>query len=1048
MPNLSALAVRERSLILFLMLAVAITGLFAFIQIGRAEDPDFTIKTMVVTAAWPGATAQEMQDQVADRLEKRLQELEYYDRVDTFARPGFVTMQVNLLDTTPPALVPGQFYEVRKKLEDESRLLPRGVRGPFFDDEFGDGYFALFALKAAGLSERAKVREAEALRTRLLAIPGVNKVNILGERPPTIEVRLSADRLAALGITTGAVAAALAAHNDVGAAGAIESSGPSLLVRAGETFASIEAVRATPVVAGGRTLRLDQIATVERAYADPPAFLIRHQGEPALLLGVVMDRGWNGSTLGRALRTELADIQAAMPLGMELAQLTDQSRNIAEAYDEFILKFAAALLVVLGVTFAALGWRPGLVVAAAVPLTLAAVFVVMLVTGRDFDRITLGALILSLGLLVDDAIIAIEMMVVKLEEGLSKAAAAAFAWTATAAPMLSGTLVTVIGFLPIGLAGSSTGEYAGDIFWMLGFALLASWLVAVLFTPLLGVMLLKTPPPGAAHGTDAAWRRPAFERLRRVLGWVLDRRVPVLVATLAALLAGGAVIAAVVPKQFFPSSPRGEVLIDLTLPRGSSIETTAAAVRRVEAWLARQPEARQVASFTGAGAPRFFISLNPEPQDPAFAKILVLTDGAAERDRLLARARGWAAEGGEPAARVRVSQIVFGPPIPYPVVFRVSGPELARVRQLAEEVRRVMAAHPDTLGAHLEWGERALALRLAYDSERLARIGLTPVEAQRQVAAMTSGLVATQARESTRTADVLVRTTDAAGGRPEALAALTLRTASGEPVPLANVAQILPVMEEPLLKRRDRVPVIAVRADVRDGVQPPDVSAALDRELARLRAALPPGYAIAVGGSAEESGKALGALLPLFPVMLVLMLLVIMVQTRSFRLTALVFATAPLGVIGAALGLLVTGMPFGFNAILGLIGLAGILMRNTLILTGQIDAEREHGRPPREAVIEATVRRARPVVLTAAAAVLAFAPLTLSIFWGALAVVLIGGTIVGTALTLLVVPALYALVFPMPQRAPRPGAGPTAQSSQSSPISTAGADWVSRPTLT
>jgi multidrug efflux pump len=1027
MPNLSALAVRERSLTLFAMLAVALAGLYAFIQLGRAEDPDFTIKTMVVTAAWPGASARDMQEQVADRLEKRLQELEHYDRVDTFARPGFVTLQVNLKDTTPPARVPEQFYQVRKKLEDEARNLPRGVRGPFFDDEFGDVYFALFALKAPGLPERAQVQQAEALRTRLLAVPGVNKVNILGERAPTIEVRLDGARLAALGITTGQVAAALAAHNDVTPAGSIETGGPSLIVRAGEDFASLEAVRATPIVAGGRSLRLDQIASVRRAHADPPSYLIRHQGEPALMLGVVMDRGWNGTMLGRALRAEVAAIRSALPLGLSFEQLSDQSANIAEAYDEFILKFAAALMVVLGVTFAALGWRPGLVVASAVPLTLAAVFVIMLATGRDFDRITLGALILSLGLLVDDAIIAIEMMVVKLEQGLSKAAAAAFAWTATAAPMLSGTLVTVIGFLPIGLAGSSTGEYAGDIFWMLGFALLVSWLVAVLFSPLLGVMLLKAPPPGAHHDPEAAWRRPRFERLRRAVGWVLDRRGAVLAATLAALVAGGAVIGAVVPKQFFPSSPRGEVLVDVTLPRGSSIEATQRVVQRLEAWLLRQPEARQVASFTGAGAPRFFISLNPEPQDPAFAKLLVVTDGASQRDALGDRMRAWVAAGGEPAARVRVSQIVFGPPIPYPVVFRVSGPDLAQVRALADRVGAVMAANPDTLGVHPEWGERAPALRLAYDAERLARLGLTPAEAQRQVAALTSGLVATQAREGNRVADVIVRAGEADAGRPEALAGLTLRTAAGEAVPLANVARLVPVMEEPLLKRRDRVPTIAVRADVRPGVQPNDVSAAIDQRLERLRAGLPPGYAIALGGAAEESGKALGALVPLFPVMLILMLTIIMVQTRSFRLTALVVATAPLGVIGAALALLVTGTPFGFNAILGLIGLAGILMRNTLILTGQIATERAQGRDPRAAVVEATVRRARPVVLTAAAAVLAFLPLTLSTFWGALAVVLIGGTIVGTALTLLVVPALYALVFRLPRRAgvpAEPGAAP------------------------
>ena len=1019
-PNLSAIGVREPSVTLFLILAIIAAGCFAFLRLGRAEDPSFTIKVATVTAVWPGATAQEMQDQVADRLEKRLQELRYYDRVETQVRPGVVNMTVTLKDTTPPAVVPDEFYQIRKKLGDEAINLPRGVIGPIVNDEYSDVYFALFALQAKGLPERELVSEAERLRSRLLDVGGVKKVNIIGEQRQRIYVELSYKRLATLGVGADAVLGALTAQNALQPAGEVETGAQSVQLRLNGAYGDLDAVRATPVAVDGRVFRVGDIADVRRGYEDPPTFLVRHGGQPALVLGVVMREQWNGTKLGADLKNEVGAIHAELPLGLTLTQVSDQSKNIAEAYGEFMLKFAVALAVVMVVSLVALGFRVGIVVACSVPLTLAAVFVIMLATGRDFDRITLGALILSLGLLVDDAIITIEMMVVKLEEGLSRVDAATFAWGATAAPMLTGTLVTVIGFLPVGFARSTAGEYAGNIFWIVGFSLLISWIVAVYFTPYLGVKLLPDIKP-VAGGHDAIYATQRYQRLRRWIGACVARRGAVALVTLGGFLVAGILLVIAVPKQFFPTSDRPELLVEVYLPKGSSIAATTKVVARIEADLAKRSEATSVDAYVGAGAPRFFLSLNPELPDPSFAKFVVLTPGDKERDTLHAYLDERIASGAYPEARVRVVQLLFGPPVPYPVAFRVSGPDPQALRRIGAQVAEIMRASPDTRAVNTDWGERAPALRLVFDQDRLRLIGLDPATVARQLQALVSGVTVSQARTGDRTVDVVVRAPLDERRGLGSLGDLAISNGKVQSAPLASIARLEPVFEEPVLMRRDRRPTLTVRADVCPGVQPPDVTGAILPRLRPIIDALPQGYAIIVSGSVEESGKANSALAPIFPVMVVLMLTVIMLQTRSFRMTGLVFATAPLGLIGAIPALLLTGTPFGFNAILGLIGLAGILMRNTLILVDQIDIERERGLAEREAVIEATVRRARPVLLTALAAVLAFLPLTLSSFWGPLAIVLIGGTLVGTALTLFFLPALYALWFRIGRtRAPKP----------------------------
>ncbi|MBV8653769.1 MAG: efflux RND transporter permease subunit, partial [Alphaproteobacteria bacterium] len=765
----------------------------------------------------------------------------------------------------------------------------------------------------------------------------------------------------------------------------------------------------TPIVAGGRNLKLADVAAVRRGYEDPPTFLIRHQREPALVLGVVMQDGWNGLELGKALEAATAKISAGLPAGVSLSKITDQAVNITDAVDEFMLKFFIALGVVLLVSLLSLGWRVGIVVAAAVPLTLAAVFVIMFDTGRFFDRITLGALILALGLLVDDAIIAIEIMVVKLEEGMDRVRAAAYAWSHTAAPMLSGTLVTVIGLMPVGFARSTAGEYAGNIFWIVGFALIASWVVAVAFTPYLGVKLLPNIKP-IQGGHGAIYDTPNYRRLRRLITWSVRHKFLVAGAVIG-LFAFAFIGMGSVKQQFFPTSDRPEVLVEVRMPEGSSIEMTSAATAKVEAWLAQQPEARIVTSYIGQGAPRFFLAMAPELPDPAFAKIVVLTPDAEAREALKQKLRRRIAEGLAPEAYLRVTQLIFGPYTAFPVEFQVMGPDATTLRGIADDVAAVMRADPSTRQVNQDWGRRAPTVHFVLDQDRLRLIGLSPAEAGQQLQFLLTGIAVTQVREDIRTVDVMARSAGDERLDPARLADFTLLSRDGQLIPLDQIGHTEIRMEDPILKRRDRTPTITVRSDIDEAMQPPGVSTEIAAALQPLMARLPAGYRIEMAGSIEEAGKANVALAAVFPVMVALMLTVIMFQVRSFSATAMVMLTAPLGLVGTVPILLIFNQPFGFNAILGLIGLAGILMRNTLILIAQIHTNQEDGLDPHRAVVEATVQRARPVILTALAAVLAFIPLTRSVFWGSMAYTLIGGTGVGTVLILVFLPALYTIWF-------------------------------------
>lgn len=1007
--NLSALAVRERSVTLFFIMLLTAAGAIAFSMLGRAEDPSFTIKTLTVTTVWPGATAREMQDLVAEPLEKRIQELTWYDRVETMTRPGYAFLVITLKDSTPPSQVLEEFYQARKKLGDEARNLPAGVLGPFVNDEYSDVSFALYALKAKGMPMRDLVRQAETIRQDLLHVPGVKKINILGERPEQVFVEFSYAKLATLGISAQDLALALRRQNIVTPAGSIDTKGPQVFIRLDGAYDSVQTVADTPIVASGRTIKLSDIAEVRRGYEDPPTFLIRHQGEPTIMLGVVMQEGWNGLQLGKELEDKSAAVARTLPLGMTLAKVTDQAVNISSAVSEFMMKFAMALGVVLIVSLVSLGWRVGIVVAAAVPLTLAAVFLIMLETGRFFDRITLGALILALGLLVDDAIIAIEVMVVKMEEGMDRIKAAAYAWSHTAAPMLSGTFVTIAGFLPVGFARSTAGEYAGNIFWVVGFALIVSWLVAVIFTPYLGVKMLPEIKP-VEGGHHAIYDTPYYRRLRRAIAYAVRHKF--LTSAIVGIAFAFSIIGmGALKQQFFPTSDRPELLVEVRLPEGTSIGTTTATVAKIEHWLENQSNAKIVTSYVGQGAPRFFFAMAPELPDPSFAKIVVLTPDAEAREDLKQKLRKAVADGLAAEASVRVAQLVFGPYTPFPVEFRIMGPDPAKLYSLSERALELMRKVPDVRQPNRDWGNRSPVLRFIPDQDRLNLIGLSPVDAAQQLQFLLTGVTITQIRENIRNVAIVARS---AGGErldPSRLADFSLTSRDGRQIPLDQIGRSEIRYEEPIMKRRDRIPTITIRSDINEATQPPEVSKEILIALQPLIASLPEGYRIEMGGSIEEATKANDALGKIFPVMIAAMMIVIMLQVRSFSTMAMVMLTAPLGVVGVVPMLLIFNQPFGFNAILGLIGLAGILMRNTLILTEQIKENQAAGLDDYHAVIEATVQRTRPVVLTALAAVLAFIPLTHSVFWGSMAYTLIGGTAVGTALILLFLPALYAAWF-------------------------------------
>lgn len=1001
--NLSALAVRERAITLFFIILSFIGGTYAFLSLGRAEDPSFTIRAMLVSVYWPGATVDEMQQQLADRLEKRIQEVGYVHKLDSHIRPGAATLTIEFKDYTPAEIVPDLFYQVRKRMLEESASLPEGVVGPIVNDTFSDVYFSLVALSAPGLPFRELSREAEVLRDKLSLVPGVQKAVLIADRPERVYIEFDQQKISALGISAAELQQQISGFSRLIPAGQIETNGPSMALRIDARVDSLEELQQLPIRVKDAIQPLGDLAKVRRGYEEPARLLARTGGMDSVLVGVVMQRGENGLQLGKALQAEIAATSARLPLGMELHQLTNQAEAISAAVDLFQLKFLVAVLVVMAVSILAIGFKAGLVVGIAIPLTLGLTFLVMKVAGINLDRITLGALIIALGLLVDDAIIAIEMMMVKMEQGMDRIKAASFAWSATAAPMAFGTLVTIAGFVPIGFARSGVGEYTGNIFWVVGSALILSWLVAVTFTPYLGVKLLKDVK---AHHEDM-YQKPLYLKLRSLIVWCVERKKTVILTTVLMLLLSLLAMNKLVQKQFFPSSDRPEVLVSIYLPHGTALKNTDATSRKLEQLLTGNADVRTMSAFIGAGAPRFFISANPEQPDPAFAKLLIVAKDAAARDRIMQLLQQHIDQGMFSEARIRVSRLLFGPPVPWPVSFRVMGEDPAKLREIATQVQALMIKDANIVGAHLEWDERVPVLRLKLQANTMAAYGLTATEVAQQLQLQLTGVSVSQLREDIRTVEVVARLERQQAQKAETL---EIKTVRGQAVSIRQLGELKVEYEQPLLKRYNRTPYLAVVADVK-GAQPNDVSNRLWQQLQELQVSLPVGYKIVQAGSVEESGKADASIQKLMPLMVALMLIFIMLQMRSFTGMWMVLATAPLGLIGATLGLLIFRQPFGFVALLGMIGLAGILMRNTLILTQQVTDNLATGQSARDAVVDAAVHRARPVLLTALAAMLAFVPLTLDTFWGPLAFVLIGGVGVGTVLTLLFVPALYIQIF-------------------------------------
>jgi multidrug efflux pump len=1014
--NLSAWAVRHRALVVFLMLMVSVAGVFSFLKLGRAEDPNFTIKVGIVTALLPGSTAQEIQDQVADRLEKKFQELPYFDHVQTYSRPGFTALQVVFRDATPASTVPFLFYQMRKKITDVRPELPPEVIGPFVNDEYGDVDSILYMLTADGADYAQLKKVAEMLRQRLLKIPSVTKVNLYGTQEERIFVEFSHAKLATLSIPPSLLFDSLAKQNALLPSGSVETDAQRVAVRVSgalggsDVLTAERAVAEIPIESGGRVFRLGDIATVSRGFEDPADFLVRQKGTPALGVGVVMAKGANILSFGEDVTKAYKEILRAVPQGIDIEQIADQPKVVSHAIFEFERSFVEALLIVLAVSFVSLGWRTGIVVALSVPLVLAVTFVVMNILGIDLHRITLGALIIALGLLVDDAIIAVEMMLVKMEQGADRLTAAGFAWESTAFPMLTGTLVTAAGFLPIGFAASGVGEYAGGIFWVVTIALIASWFVAVIFTPLLGVLLLPTPKHHTTENPHAVYETPLYNRFRRVITWCVHYRWLTVLVTIALFFASVFAFGRV-QQQFFPLSERPELFLQIRMPEGTSIQATLNTVQEAEKLLKDDKDLTTFTTYVGQGSPRFWLGLNPQLPNEAFSETVIVAKNVEARERLKAKLETALQNGSLAAARVRVDRFNFGPPVGYPVQFRVIGQDAQVVREIAYRVRDKMHANKDIIQPHLDWNEKTPVVRLLVDAERSRAIGLTPQEVSQTLQTLLSGYPVTVVREGTERTQVVARALPNERLDLGKMRDLTIVARNGVAVPLSQVARFEYTHEEPILWRRSRDQAITVRGDVRDGVQAPDVTTAIWPTLAEIRDNLPNGYRLEIGGAIEESEKGNASIFALFPLMLIAMLTLLMVQLQNFRRLALVFATAPLGLIGASLALNVGNQPFGFVALLGLIALAGMIMRNAVILVDQIELDVSHGSPRAVAIIEATVRRARPVVLTAFAAILAMIPLSSSAFWGPMAITIMGGLFMATFLTLLFLPALYAVSY-------------------------------------
>jgi multidrug efflux pump len=1007
--NLSEWALRHRSLVTFLMLVIAAAGVWSYLRLGRSEDPDFTVKTMVVQAQWPGATLNDTLEQITDRIESKLQETPSIDYLKSYTSAGQTTIFVNLKDSTRPSEVPDIWYQVRKKVRDIAGTLPQGIVGPGFNDEFGDTYGIVYGFTADGFTERQLRDYVVDVRKQLLQLSDIAKIDILGAQDERVYVEFSEKQLAGLGIDRSALVSALQAQNAVTPAGTVQTGNEKILVRVSGAFRSERDVLAVNFVAkNGRIIRLGDVAHVTRGPADPAQPMFRVNGRQGIGLAIAMRKGGDVLALGRNVEHAMTEITANLPVGIEPTLVADQPVTVEHAVDDFMEALWEAVAIVLGVSLVSLGLRAGAVVALSIPLVLAAVFVAMSFAGIDLQRISLGALIIALGLLVDDAMITVEMMVTHLERGDDKEKAATFAYTSTAFPMLTGTLVTVAGFVPIGFAHSAAGEYTFSIFAVVAIALLVSWIVAVVFAPLLGVWILKKPK--VAHSGEPG---PVMRHFRRFLVLAMRARWATLLATLCLF---GASLFGVrfVPQQFFPSSDRPELLVDLQLPENASIYATQDISARVDRLLTGDQDVDRWSTYVGQGAVRFYLPLNVQLPNDFFAQLVVVTKGLEQRERVKARLeQALATE--SPSAVSRVYPLELGPPVGWPLQYRVSGIEPEQVRDIAFNVSKILNDDPSARNVNYNWMEPARTVRIRVDQDQARLLGLSSENLAQALNTVVSGITSTQMRSGIYLVDVLVRASAEQRMSLSTIRGLQVPLPNGQTVPLSQIASVDYGQEYPIVWRRDRQPTVTVQADVAPAVQAATVVQALAPKIEALNASLPSGYHIALGGAVEESSKAESSVAAVLPLMLILILIVLMIQLQSFNRLFLVLSVAPLGLIGVVAALLLADKPLGFVALLGVLALTGMIARNSVILIDQIEKEKTHGRNPWDAVVEATTHRFRPILLTAAAAILGMIPIASTVFWGPMAFAIMGGLASATVLTLVFLPALYVTWFRIKQ---------------------------------
>ncbi|WP_151779120.1 efflux RND transporter permease subunit [Acinetobacter bereziniae] len=1032
--NLSEWALKNKGLVLYFMILLGIVGLFSYSKLSQSEDPPFSFKVMVVQTYWPGATAQEVSLQITDKVEKELMSTGLYDKIMAYSRPGESMVMFMAKDSLVSNELPNVWYQVRKKVGDIKTQLPSGVQGPFFNDEFGDTFGNIYVLTGKDFNYATLKEYADRLQLRLQRVKDVSKVNLVGLQDQKIWIEISNTKAVQMGVPVTAIQEALAKQNSVTSAGFFETGTDRIQVRVSGALKSVDDLKKMPLLVGNKTIQLGDVAEVYRGFSEPAQPRMRFMGENGIGLAVSMRKGGDIIALGKNLETEFQTLQKTLPLGMELKKVSDQPVAVQRSIHEFVKVLAEAVIIVLLVSFFSLGFRTGLVVAFSIPLVLAMTFAGMNLFDVGLHKISLGALILALGLLVDDAIIAVEMMAIKMEQGYSRMKAAGFAWTSTAFPMLTGTLITAAGFLPIATAASSTGEYTRSIFQVVTIALVVSWFAAVIFVPYLGDKLL---PDFSKEAQKAPWYQRLYARLRKqpepqpvihhagehfdpyqskfyqsfrkLVNWCVTYRKTVISITVGIFVLS-VVMFKFVPQQFFPPSNRAEILVDLKLEEGASLTATENAVKKVEAFLSKQDGIDNYVAYVGTGSPRFYLPLDQQMPQASFAQFVVLASSLDDRDEIR-KSLDTQIRQLLPQVRTRVSLLENGPPVGYPLQYRVSGEDVAVVRQEAQKVAQLLSENPNTGNVHLDWGEQSKIISLLIDQDRARHMGVSSEDLANFLNSSISGAIINQYREKRELIDVRIRGDQAERINVEALSSLAVPTSNGTTVPLAQIATLQYKFEDGLIWHRNRLPTITVRADIRSKLQPATVVNQMAEKMDQLRATLPSGYLVEVGGTVEESAKGQSSVNAGMPLFLAVVFTLLMIQLKSISRSFIVFLTAPLGLIGVVLFLLLFNKPFGFVAMLGTIALSGMIMRNSLILIDQIEQDIRAGHNQWDAILDATVRRFRPIILTALAAVLAMIPLSRSIFFGPMAVAIMGGLIIATLLTLFFLPALYATWF-------------------------------------